>query len=106
MQLTYTSKVGFIYDLATFEPRGTFELLGPGWGLTHDGQRLIMSDGNRHGELRFLDPMTRREQGRLQVRDRGRPVDDLNELEFVQGQSTRTSGTRIASPSSASTRET
>src|SRR5262245_23915026 len=86
VQLTYTSKVGFVYDLATFEPRGTFEYMGQGWGLTHDGQRLIMSDGNHDGELRFLDPVTRREQGRLQVRDRGRPVEDLNELEFVKGQ--------------------
>ncbi|HEX5109270.1 MAG TPA: glutaminyl-peptide cyclotransferase [Vicinamibacterales bacterium] len=86
VQLTYTSKVGFVYDLATFEPKGTFEYTGQGWGLTHDGQRLIMSDGNRDGELRFLDPVTRREQGRITVRDRGRPVADLNELEFVQGQ--------------------
>jgi glutamine cyclotransferase len=86
VQLTYTSKVGFVYDLATFEPRGTFDYMGQGWGLTQDGQRLIMSDGNHDGELRFLDPITRREQGRLQVRDRGRPVEDLNELEVVQGQ--------------------
>ena len=86
VQLTYMSKVGFVYDLATFEPRGTFEYTGQGWGLTQDGRRLIMSDGSRDGELRFLDPITRREQGRLQIRDRGRPVEDLNELEFVQGQ--------------------
>jgi len=84
LQLTYTTRVGFVYDLASFEPRGTFSYQGQGWGLTHDDRRLIMSDGTP--ELRFLDPKTRREQGRVVVRDRGTPVRDLNELEVVQGQ--------------------
>lgn len=86
LQLTYTTGVAFVYDLSTFEPRSKFEYPGQGWGLTHDGRRLIMSDGSPSGELRFLDPATFREQGRLEVRDRGMPVADLNELEFVKGQ--------------------
>jgi glutamine cyclotransferase len=59
---------------------------GEGWGLTHDGARIIMSDGHPAGELRFLDPNTLRETGRVIVRDAGRPVANLNELEFVRGE--------------------
>ena len=81
-QLTWQSEVGFVYDLATFEPRRTFKYTGEGWGLTYDGKRLIMSDGTP--ELRFLDPGTLREIGRLTVRDGGMPVDELNELEVVK----------------------
>lgn len=84
VQLTYTTNVGFVYDLASFEPRGTFAYSGQGWGLTHDGNRLIMSDGTP--ELRFLDPITHRELGRVKVHDGATPIEDLNELEFVQGQ--------------------
>jgi glutamine cyclotransferase len=84
LQLTYTSNIGFVYDLGSFEPRGTFAYAGQGWGLTRDDRRLIMSDGS--SSLRFLDPVTRREQGRVPVRDRGRAVEDLNELEFVRGE--------------------
>lgn len=86
IQLTWQSNVGFVYDLATFKPVGTFTYPGEGWGLTHDGQRIIMSDGQPGGELRFLDPDTLRETGRLTVRDAGRPVANLNELEFVRGE--------------------
>ena len=85
IQLTYTTNIGFVYDLQTFEPRSMFSYGGEGWGLTHDGRRLIMSDGGPQGELRFLDPASYREIGRLAVHDRGGLVRDLNELEFVQG---------------------
>ena len=53
-QLTWQSSIGFVYDLATFRPQRTFSYAGEGWGLTHDGTRLIMSDGT--DTLRFLDP--------------------------------------------------
>jgi glutaminyl-peptide cyclotransferase len=56
---------------------------GDGWGLTHDDHRLIMGDGSP--ELRFLDPETLAELGRLEVFDGDKPVEDLNELEFVDG---------------------
>lgn len=82
--LTWQSGVGFIYDRHSFERVGTFTYPGEGWGLTHDGRRLIMSDGTEW--LRFLDPGTQREIGRVQVRDGGRPVPRLNELEFVKGE--------------------
>jgi len=56
---------------------------GDGWGLTHDDHRLIMGDGS--SKLRFLDPETFVELGRLEVFDGGKSVENLNELEFVDG---------------------
>ena len=81
--LTFQSKIGFIYDRVSFDRVGTFSYPGEGWGLTHDGTRLIMSDGT--ASLRFLDPATQRETGRIRVRDGSTEVEHLNELEFVKG---------------------
>ena len=72
IQLTWQSEIGFVYDLATFQRLKTFNYTGEGWGLTHDGTRLIMSDGS--ASLRLLDPETLREAGRLVVKDAGQPV--------------------------------
>lgn len=82
-QLTWRSQVGFIYDLRTFAPLGEFHYPGEGWALTTDGRRLIMSDGTP--ELRFLDPATLAETGRLRVTENGLPLADINELEWVRG---------------------
>lgn len=84
IQLTWKAGRGFVYDEDTFDTRGQFDYPGEGWGLTHDDQRLIMSDGTSY--LRFLDPETFEEIGRVQVVDRGEPVTRLNELEWVRGQ--------------------
>jgi glutamine cyclotransferase len=84
VQLTWETNVGFVYDLASFKQLQTFNYAGEGWGLTHDDRRLIMSDGTP--TLRFLDPGTLRVTGQLQVRDGNVPVEDLNELEFVEGE--------------------
>jgi glutaminyl-peptide cyclotransferase len=83
IQLTWQSGRGFVYDIETFDLLHTFEYPGDGWGLTHDGARLILSDGT--SSLRLLDPATYEETGRLQVLDGGAPVSGLNELEFVKG---------------------
>jgi glutamine cyclotransferase len=83
LQLTWASNVGFVYDLASFEPRRTFSYPGEGWGLTHDTSSVIMSDGT--ADLRFLDPMTLTERRRVKVTDQGEPVRSLNELELVGG---------------------
>jgi glutaminyl-peptide cyclotransferase len=83
-QLTWQSEIGFVYDTQTLEPRRTFQYAGEGWGLTSDGKRLIMSDGS--ATLRFLDPKTLRETGRVVVRHAGAPVANLNELEFIKGE--------------------
>jgi glutamine cyclotransferase len=84
VQLTWETNIGFVYDLASFKQTGTFAYAGEGWGLTHDGTRLIMSDGTP--TLRFLDPATFRVVGSLQVKDGALPVEDLNELEYVEGE--------------------
>jgi len=84
LQLTWQSNLGFIYDRSSLKVRGTFRYPGEGWGLTHDRKQLIMSDGT--ATLRFLDPESFRETGRLNVQSGGRPLADLNELEFVQGE--------------------
>ncbi|MEQ1579680.1 MAG: glutaminyl-peptide cyclotransferase [Steroidobacteraceae bacterium] len=84
LQLTWQSGIGFIYDRATLRLKGTFNYSGEGWGLTHDGSRLILSDGSAN--LRFLNPDSFREIGRVVVRDHGTPVQDLNELEFIKGE--------------------
>jgi glutamine cyclotransferase len=82
IQLTWQSSIGFVYDLRTLRVEREFSYLGEGWGLTHDRERLIMSDGS--SSLRFLDPATFKETGRLLVKDGGEPVVNLNELEFVR----------------------
>ena len=86
IQLTWQSGLGFVYDRQTFQQQRTFTYAGEGWGLTHDGTRLIMSDGSASGSLRFLDPETLKQTGTLVVRDGSTPVAHLNELEFVKGQ--------------------
>ena len=84
LQLTLSSGTGYIYDLSSFRLLATFSYSGEGWGLTHDGRRLILSDGS--ATLRFLNPESLEELGRLSVTDRGQPVGGLNELEFVEGE--------------------
>jgi glutamine cyclotransferase len=84
LQLTWKNEIGFVYDMKTFERTKTFSYKGEGWGLTHDGVRLIMSDGT--AELRFIDPPTFNETGRITVHDAHGPVEELNELEYVKGE--------------------
>lgn len=84
IQLTWRNQVGFIYDLKTFALEGQFAYAGEGWALTSDGRRLIMSDGTP--ELRFVDPRTLKETGRVTVTADGKPVQNINELEWVKGE--------------------
>ena len=84
IELTWQSEMGFVYDKNTLQQRRTFPYVGEGWGLTHDGVSLIMSDGT--DRLRFLDPATFVERRRIWVSDGGLPVRNLNELEFVKGE--------------------
>ncbi len=83
--------MGFVYDKATFKQMKTFSYPGEGWGLTHDGARLIMSDGS--AALRFLDPSTLKESGRVTVRDNGVAVQRSERAGVRQG---RDSGERLA----------
>jgi glutaminyl-peptide cyclotransferase len=84
VELTWKSEIGFTYDLSTFKPRSSFHYPGEGWALTEDGQRLIMSDGTP--QLRFLDPASLKETGRVDVSINGRPLGNINELEWVKGE--------------------
>jgi glutamine cyclotransferase len=79
----FGDNVGVTYDIASLEPRSSFMYAGEGWGLTHDDHRFIMGDGS--SKLRFLDPDTFVELGRLEVFDGDKRVENLNELEFVGG---------------------
>lgn len=84
VHLTYQSGIGFVYDRKTFAPIRSFNYTGEGWGLTHDGRSIIMSDGTEF--LRYLDPVTLAEQRRLRVTANGQPLKNLNELEIVKGE--------------------
>lgn len=84
IQLTWQSHVGFVYDKDNFDLLDTFEYTTEGWGITHDGQYLIMSDGTE--VLHFLDPGSLQEVHQVQVYGAEGPVAHLNELEYVQGE--------------------
>lgn len=86
VQLTWQHGVGLVYDRATLGFRRTFRYSGEGWGLTHDGARLIQSDGNAASGLRIFDPETFTEIGHLVVTDAGARVGGLNELEYIDGE--------------------
>ncbi|MBX7124986.1 MAG: glutaminyl-peptide cyclotransferase [Cyclobacteriaceae bacterium] len=82
-QLTWTTKVGFVYDLKTFAKLRDFDLAGEGWGITHDNANLILSDGS--DQLSFLDTTTLEVTRKLKVKDETGPVTKLNELEYING---------------------
>lgn len=82
IQLTWRSHRGFVYDRESFRLIREFSYPTEGWGITHDGERLIMSDGT--ATLHLLDPVTFEEIGEIEVRDGNLPVPYLNELEYVK----------------------
>ena len=83
-QLTWLSAVGFIYDIDTLDKTGEFHYEGEGWGLTSDSNSLIMSDGSNR--LKFLDPKDFKVQRSIDVFYQGRPLNQLNELEYINGE--------------------
>ncbi len=84
LSLTWQGGHGFIWNVDDLTPAGTFSYSGEGWGLTHDDTRVILSDGTPN--LRFLDPVTLAETGSVPVTFMGRPLAQLNELEFIDGE--------------------
>ncbi len=91
-QLTYKSEVGFVFDFDTFQKKGEFHYTGQGWAFTTDGRKIYM-DGSRavesedsDPEIRIWDPDTLQETGVIKVMDEGRPVRNINELEWVKGE--------------------
>jgi len=83
IQLTWRKKTGFVYAKESFKLLKEFSYTTQGWGIAHDGKRLIMSDGS--ATLRFLDPETFSETGKVRILDRNRPVKNINELEYIKG---------------------
>ncbi len=84
IELTWQSETGFVYEQPSFRGLRTFNYPGEGWGLANDGQNIYMSDGSP--QIRIWDPATLQEKRRILVRDHGKPVLNLNELEFVRGE--------------------
>ena len=82
-QLTWTERVAFVYDAATFDLLDEFRYDTQGWGLTHDGSQLIMSDGS--AKIFFRDFGTFDVIGEIEVTDENGPVTNLNELEYIDG---------------------
>jgi glutaminyl-peptide cyclotransferase len=83
-ELTWQSHTAFVYDVNDFYMLRKFSYPGEGWGLTSNGEELFMSDGT--SEIRALDPATFREKRRIKVSDGATPIEQLNELEFVEGE--------------------
>ncbi|MDE2883305.1 MAG: glutaminyl-peptide cyclotransferase [Acidobacteriota bacterium] len=83
-QLTWEAEVGFVYTREPFRLVREFRYSGEGWGLTFDGEHLVMSNGT--DELRFLDPDTLRQVRTLEVTADGEALPLLNELEWIEGE--------------------
>lgn len=83
-QLTWQGEVAYVYDARTFALLDSIAYEGEGWGLTSDGERLLMSDGSDSITVRSADGL--RVERVFHVRHRGEPVKFLNELEYVDGE--------------------
>lgn len=82
-QLTYLSNLALAYDRATLAPKASFTFGAQGWGLTHDGTHLLMSDGS--SAVAFRDPATFKEVRKIYAHDTFGAVGFLNEMEYVEG---------------------
>ncbi|MFC2150942.1 glutaminyl-peptide cyclotransferase [Bacteroidota bacterium] len=83
IQLTWRSNTGFVYDKKSFKLITTLKYSTEGWGITTDGEKLIMSDGTH--TIHFLNPEYFNEIGKIEVYDQNGPVDSINELEYIDG---------------------
>lgn len=81
--LTWREKTAYVLDPESFKTLRTHTYEGEGWGLTSDGTHLIMSDGS--ATLTFRDPKDLSVIRKLEVKDGGRPLKLLNELEYIKG---------------------
>ena len=79
--VTWRERRGLVFERTTLAPVSEFEIGGEGWGLTHDETHLILSDGSP--VLRFLDRQSFAVAKTLTVRSGGKPLSQLNELEWV-----------------------
>ncbi len=84
VSVTWKTQEGYVFDLATFDFKKKFSYPGEGWGMTRNDKSLLLSDGS--STIRMLDPQTLQQTGAINVTAQGRPLDQLNELEWVKGQ--------------------
>jgi glutamine cyclotransferase len=91
-QLTYKTEIGYVWDANSFQKKSEFHYTGQGWAFTTDGKQIYM-DGSHavNAEasdpvIRIWDPETLKETGVIRVTDEGKPVENLNELEWVKGE--------------------
>jgi len=82
-QLTYKTEIGFVYDAKTFKKLGSFKYKGEGWGMTNDGNSLIMSNGSYN--LYYINPDSLTFTRMLAVQDNTGFVSNINELEYIDG---------------------
>lgn len=82
-QLTWKHNKGFIYDIESFKTLGTFAYDFEGWGITTDGEHLIISDGTE--KIYYLDTLNFEPVKTLQIQENNTPVTKLNELEYIDG---------------------
>jgi glutaminyl-peptide cyclotransferase len=83
VQLTWQNHVGYIYDKATLSLQRSFDVHGEGWGLTYDGQNLIMSNGS--STLTVLNPQTYQVVNQISIKNGNEPLTNINELEYING---------------------
>ncbi|MCC6243436.1 MAG: glutaminyl-peptide cyclotransferase [Gemmatimonadaceae bacterium] len=83
-QLTWQDERGFTYDATSLSPVDSFTYTGEGWGLTSDGRRLYLSDGS--SRIRMFVPSTMSVERTIEVKEAGRGVWMLNELEWIRGE--------------------
>lgn len=84
LSLTWKDHFGYVFDLKTFTQKERYSYEGEGWGLTRNDREIILSDGT--ADLRFLNPQSLLETHRVHVTANGKPIDQLNELEWVKGE--------------------
>jgi glutamine cyclotransferase len=84
IQLTWQNHIGFTYNQTNFQPIQNFTYTTEGWGLTSDGNQLIMSDGTQ--TIHCLNATTFQQTHQIQVHDENGPIDNINELEYINGQ--------------------
>lgn len=85
IQLTWKERIGYVYDLNTLKLQKTFanNVGAEGWGMTYDGKKIYMDDSSNR--LFFLDPHTYQQIGYVDVYDDKGPVNQINELEYIDG---------------------
>lgn len=84
ISLTWRSQIGFIWNKSDFQKKSTFQYTGEGWGMTHNAKNLIMSDGTP--TVKFLDPNSLKVTKTISVTYGGKPIGNVNELEWVDGE--------------------